>query len=145
MFRPREDLGDIKAHFQPWKNSIQLSWPSASINETGRVGLYLDSADFSFDANGIAYVNKSLAEILDAKFGHLNWAPIESRQSKTGGNSGIQVISKAVEDYWPLMVDDTKRHGACRGITNDILRGISVDSLLQDQRRRNERSSARRK
>ena len=139
VFRPRLDVGDIRAFSQPWRNRIQVTWFSAATNDTERVGLFLDAAEFSFDANGVAQVHKSFDQIFDAKFGALNWAYIESTSSARGGKSAIQMIQRLVEDHWPLTVDPTKRRGPCRGITNDILRGVPVQGLLAQQRQRNAR------
>jgi len=66
----------------------------------------------------------------------MNGAFLESSASSRSSTSPIVILQKLNEDYWPLDIDPGKRRGICKGITFDILRGIPVERLLNEQRKR---------
>lgn len=143
VFRPREDVGDISAIYRPRQNKLLLSWFSASRNDTERPSILLDSAQFVVREAGQVDTYQTLTQIMDDKFGLLNWAYLESSQLGRTDQSPVRMLQGLVEQYWPLDVDPGRRRGICRGITNDILRGESAQELLAQQRRRIARNASR--
>lgn len=145
VFRPREDLGDITAVYRPRQNKLLLSWFSAARNDSERASMLLDSMQFVVRPGDQVDIYQTFATIMDGKFGALNWAYLESSQLGRSGQSPIKMLQSLVEQYWPLDVDPGRRRGICRGVANDILRGVSAQELLQQQRRSHARRSSQRR
>jgi len=143
VFRPREDLGDVTAVYRPRQNKLLLSWFSVSRNDSGRPSMLLDGAQFVVRGADQVDTYQTLAQIMDGKFGPLNWAYLESSQLGRTDQSPVRMLQGLIEQYWPLDVESGRRRGICRGITNDILRGESAQELLAQQRRRIARNASR--
>lgn len=105
--------------------------------------MLLDSAQFVVRGADQVDTYQTLAQIMDGKFGPLNWAYLESSQLGRTDQSPVRMLQGLIEQYWPLDVESGRRRGICRGITNDILRGESAQELLAQQRRRIARNASR--
>ncbi len=142
VFRPNERQ-DVRAIYMPRQGKLQISWPSAVRSDAKRPNLMLDPGKFTLQ-NGHASTRQSLQAILDDRFGFGNGAFLESSQSSRSGTSPLGYLQKLVDEYWPLDIDASKRRGVCRGIVQDLVRGVPAQRLLTEQRQRLESRTRRR-
>lgn len=137
VFRPRLDLNDIVAEYQPRRDyRLYISWPSMVKTDQNRVGLFLDKTQYGLLPMQCAGDKVISRDLLMSKFRPLGWAFLESSDSAKSGASPIKGIEQLVTTYWPLEIaNEGAKRGILLGVTHDILMGEDAGQLLTSRQR----------